>query len=98
MEDTLTINLRPNYPNIYGYFDPKYNEINLCELYYNAPMTGENSKMGTIVHEMSHAAAKTEDHEYGHVKCLSLAINDQDKACNNADNFEYYCEELLDSQ
>ena len=104
MEDGITINLRPYIGDLYGFFKLRYpEEISLCGLYYKAPMKGKNSKMGIIVHEMSHAAAGTDDividrkKQYGHKKCLRLAKDNQIKARMNADNFEYYSEEL-DSQ
>jgi hypothetical protein len=38
-------------------------EIFLCNAFWSAPATGTDSKMGTIVHEMSHfiATADTDD-------------------------------------
>ncbi len=66
--------------------------IYMCDGYFSAPTTGTDSKMGTIVHEMSHAVALTEDYQYGQSDCQNLAINDPTQAVKNADNYEYFAE------
>ena len=68
--------------------------VYLCDGYFTAPTTGRDSKMGTIIHEMSHAVAYTEDIAYGETDCKDLAINNPKDAINNADNHEYFAEHL----
>lgn len=75
-----------------------YQTIYLCESYFAASLTGTDSKMGTIVHEMSHAVAMTDDVRlngisvYGQSGCLNLASKYPTLAANNADNYEYFSE------
>ena len=61
-------------------------------------ISGTDSMMGTIVHEMSHGAAGIKDVKvngvemYGQDNCRYLARNDSKKARNNADNYEHFAE------
>ena len=102
MEEKIYIlHLHPTDNECCGYVKQREpTHIHLCGEYYEAVMRGEDSKMGIIVHEMSHSAAHTEDIEidsepqYGHKNCLRLAREIKEDARKNADNFEYYSEEL----
>ncbi len=69
-------------------------KIYVCRAFWSAPMTGTDSKGGTLVHEMSHfnVVAGTDDHVYGQSGAASLAISDPNKAVDNADNHEYFGE------
>jgi peptidyl-Lys metalloendopeptidase len=69
-------------------------EIFLCRVFWTAPMTGTDSKAGTIIHETSHfnVVAGTNDWAYGQSACRNLAITDPDRAVDNADSHEYYAE------
>jgi len=81
--------------NYYAYVYPASPyKIYLCNAFWNAPMTGTDSKAGTIIHEMSHfyVVASTDDHAYGHTNCKNLASSDPTKAIDNADSHEYFCE------
>lgn len=75
-----------------------YQTIYLCDEYFAADLTGTDSKMGTIVHEMSHAVAYTDDviqngHSvYGQSGCKALAAKYPNLAIKNADNYEYFSE------
>jgi peptidyl-Lys metalloendopeptidase len=68
--------------------------IYVCKAFWSAPMTGTDSKGGTLVHEMSHfnATAGTDDWVYGQSGAASLAISDPNKAVDNADSHEYFGE------
>ncbi|MES2018381.1 MAG: M35 family metallo-endopeptidase [Pseudomonadota bacterium] len=68
--------------------------IYVCKAFWTAPMTGTDSKGGTLVHEMSHfnATAGTDDWVYGQSGAASLAISDPSKAIDNADSHEYFGE------
>jgi peptidyl-Lys metalloendopeptidase len=69
-------------------------KIYVCAVFWQAPATGTDSKMGTLVHEMSHfnVTAGTDDWVYGSSGAASLAISNPDKALDNADNHEYFTE------
>ncbi|PWF44362.1 M35 family metallo-endopeptidase [Massilia glaciei] len=69
-------------------------KIYVCKAFWSAPMTGTDSKGGTMVHEMSHftAVAGTDDWVYGQSGAASLAISDPNKAVDNADSHEYFAE------
>ena len=69
-------------------------EIFVCRAFWSAPLTGTDSKAGTLIHEMSHfnAVAGTDDHVYGQSGAKSLAISDPASALDNADNHEYFAE------
>jgi peptidyl-Lys metalloendopeptidase len=68
--------------------------IYVCKAFWTAPMTGTDSKGGTLVHEMSHfnVVAGTDDWVYGQSGAASLAISDPSKAIDNADSHEYFGE------
>ena len=72
-----------------------------CNAYFSAPTLPTSSsrspydtKMGTVIHELSHAVAYTEDIRYGTSDCKDLAKNYPSKAITNADNYEYFSESL----
>ncbi|GAB2841056.1 M35 family metallo-endopeptidase [Pseudoduganella ginsengisoli] len=69
-------------------------KIYVCKAFWSAPMTGTDSKGGTLVHEMSHfnVVAGTDDHVYGQSGAAQLAITDPDTALDNADSHEYFGE------
>jgi peptidyl-Lys metalloendopeptidase len=77
----------------YVYSNRPY-EIHLCGAFWNAPMTGTDSKAGTLIHEMSHFSivAGTGDYAYGQTACKNLAISNPTNATRNADNHEYFAE------
>jgi peptidyl-Lys metalloendopeptidase len=75
---------------VYAYTYKNSTTIWLCDQFQAAPMTGSDSKAGTIVHEHSHASAGTDDLTYGQANCRQLAITDPDRAIRNADSHEYY--------
>jgi hypothetical protein len=81
--------------NVYAYVYPNqpYN-IYLCGAFWAAPMTGTDSKAGTLIHEMSHfnVVAGTDDLAYGQTAARNLAINNPDGAVQNADSHEYFAE------
>ena len=81
--------------------------IYLCDLFFASTVDGEDSKMGTIVHEISHAsAARTDDvrikkdgkvlEAYGKQICHDLARDYPEKARKNGDNYQYFAEAQQD--
>ncbi|SFU99017.1 M35 family metallo-endopeptidase [Pseudoduganella namucuonensis] len=69
-------------------------KIYVCKAFWTAPLTGTDSKGGTLVHEMSHfnAVAGTDDWAYGQSAASSLAISNPTQAIDNADSHEYFGE------
>ena len=68
--------------------------IHVCKAFWTAPMTGTDSKGGTLVHEMSHftVVAGTDDWAYGQGAAAALAGSHPDRAIDNADSHEYFGE------
>jgi peptidyl-Lys metalloendopeptidase len=82
---------RPWYAFVYP--DRPYT-IHVCKAFWTAPMTGTDSKGGTLVHEMSHftVVAGTDDWVYGQAAAAALAGSHPDRAIDNADSHEYFGE------
>ncbi|MBQ0957545.1 peptidase M35 [Ideonella sp. 4Y11] len=91
----LTLDCSCSDPGVYAYVYPNdpY-KIYLCGAFWSAPMTGTDSKAGTLIHEMSHftVVAGTNDWAYGQTAAKALAINNPDRAVDNADSHEYFAE------
>jgi len=90
----VTINCSCN-QSYYAYVYPtRPYEIFVCRAFWSAPVTGTDSKAGTLIHEMSHfnVVAGTDDHVYGQTGAKNLAISDPASALDNADNHEYFAE------
>jgi peptidyl-Lys metalloendopeptidase len=80
---------------VYAYVYPSQPyKVYLCPAFWSAPMTGTDSKAGTLVHELTHftVVAATQDHAYGQSAAASLAISSPAKAIKNADSHEYFVE------
>lgn len=69
-------------------------QIYVCSAFWTAPLTGTDSKAGTLVHETSHfdIVANTDDVVYGQSGAKNLAISNPDDALRNADSHEYFGE------
>ena len=69
-------------------------KIYVCNAFWSAPLTGTDSKGGTLVHEMSHftVVAGTDDWAYGQSAAAALAISNPARAVDNADTHEYFSE------
>lgn len=91
----LTLDCSCNDNGVYAYVYPNAPyKIYLCGAFWAAPMTGTDSKAGTLIHEMSHftVVAGTNDWAYGQTAAKALAINNPDRAVDNADSHEYFAE------
>jgi peptidyl-Lys metalloendopeptidase len=91
----VTVDCKCRKPNVYAYVYPAQPyKIYVCGAFWNAPMSGTDSKGGTLVHEMSHfnVVAATDDWAYGQSAAKALAISDPAKALDNADSHEYFAE------
>ena len=81
--------------NYYAYVYPnRPYEITVCRVFWQAPLSGTDSKAGTLIHEMSHfdVVAGTDDVVYGQSGAKNLAISDPNAAVTNADSHEYFAE------
>lgn len=76
--------------NWYAYTFKGDTRIWMCDLFWSSPATGTDSRAGTVLHEHTHATARTEDIKYGQRRCRQLAVDDPDTALKNADSYEYY--------
>ncbi len=97
INETVTFNCAcdPAYASAFAYVFPHLPyEVYLCNAFWNAPLTGTDSRGGTIIHEVSHftVVADTDDNAYGHTACKNLAISDPARAIQNADSHEYFAE------
>ncbi len=94
-DETLQFNCNCNEAGIYAFVYPAFPySITLCPEFRNAPPNGENSRAGTIIHEISHftVVADTDDHAYSHQGTQALAISSPNLAVANADSHEYFAE------
>ena len=81
--------------NMFGYAVFGKGKITLCYKYlHDSEQSGFDSKMGVIIHEMTHSVSNIKDIAgyYGITKCQLLARDDPAKAIDNADNYEYFSE------
>jgi peptidyl-Lys metalloendopeptidase len=79
----------------YAYVHPnRPYTIHVCKAFWTAPLTGTDSRAGTLVHEMSHftVVAGTDDWAYGQNAAAALAGSDPARAVDNADSHEYFGE------
>src|SRR5258708_2689285 len=69
--------------------------VGFCAGFFRSALTGEDSRFGTVIHELSHLAAHTQDHAYGRTNARALASAKQgNRAADNADTYEYFVETL----
>jgi hypothetical protein len=78
----------------YAYTMNASGAMGFCELFFRARSEGWDSRAGIVVHEVSHAAARTRDTAYSTRGAAVLAKDDPAAAANNADNYEYFVESL----
>ncbi|WP_425623796.1 M35 family metallo-endopeptidase [Agrobacterium radiobacter] len=72
----------------------KKDYIGLCAAFFKAPLTGEDSRSGTLLHELTHVVAGTQDYTYGRTNAQKRAAGNPNEAVNNADNYEFFMEDL----
>lgn len=73
---------------------PAARTLGVCPAFFRARRTGVDSRWGILIHEATHIAAGTDDHAYGVDGALRLAKQDPRRAAENADNYEYFVEQL----
>jgi len=93
---TLTYDCRCDDASLYAYVYPsRPGDVFLCPAFFAAPVLGTDSQAGTLVHELSHFAVAnggTHDHVYGQHAVARLALDDPERAIDNADSYEYFAE------
>lgn len=82
------------FSGVYAYVYPQQvpPTVYVCDGFWGAPMTGVDTKPGTLIHEMSHVLSGTDDYAYGQSDAHTLAVTNPALAIDNADNHEYYGE------
>jgi len=81
----------------YVYPNDLSHTIYCCSVFWTVPVEGGyDTKAGTLIHELSHFnnICGTDDWAYGVTNARALARSNPDRAINNADNYEYFCESL----
>lgn len=68
--------------------------IALCKGFFEAPLRGEDSQVGTLLHELTHLVANTNDYTYGREDARKRADGNPNDAVVNADSYEYFMEDL----
>ncbi|KAF9446109.1 deuterolysin M35 metalloprotease [Macrolepiota fuliginosa MF-IS2] len=92
---TFTYDCSCNDVGTYAYVYPTdFGHIYLCGAFWNAPLTGKDSRAGTIIHESSHFTKNggSQDYVYGQTAAKSLAVSNPSHAVMNADSHEYFTE------
>lgn len=79
---------------IVAYAIPATGAMGFCQRFFRMPERGLDSRFGTVVHELSHVVADTEDFVYGPRRAEALARENGGLAVRNADNFQYFVESV----
>ena len=80
-------------PGYYASATHPWDYIAFCGSFFSAPDRGDDTKKGTVLHELTHMILNTEDHVYGQEEAMKLAATPQ-RALENADSYEYFVEGL----
>lgn len=82
----------------YGYINKHGTLIYLCRPFQESRLSGADSRIGILFHELSHVYAGTQDIKMGTLGyserelCIKLAKEDQKQAVRNADSYEFFLE------
>jgi peptidyl-Lys metalloendopeptidase len=79
---------------IVAYAMPATGAMGFCPRFFRMPERGLDSRFGTVVHELSHVVADTEDFAYGPRRAEALARENPGLAVRNADNLQYFVESV----
>lgn len=93
--ETLQFNCGCTESGIFAFVYPAIPySITLCPSFRTASVNGQDSRAGTIIHELSHfvVVANTDDHVYGQDGARTLARSNPELAVSNADSYEYFAE------
>lgn len=91
---TITFECDDSVPYFAYVYPSQPYDVYLGQAFWSAPMTGTDSKAGTIIHEVSHfnVVAATDDVVYGQSAARNLARTNPSNAVRNADSHEYFAE------
>lgn len=78
-----------------GYSRPASGALGFCQAFFSAGNRGQDSRLGVVVHEVSHISIGTADVAYQPRQALILAKDDPAGAARNADSYEYLVESLF---
>ncbi|VUC32993.1 unnamed protein product [Clonostachys rosea] len=82
---------------VLAYVGNTYGDVKICSVYFTGwPATGHRSQWDTLIHEATHLrdVLGTSDHGYGVDLCKQFALEDPDKAVDNADNHARFAVEV----
>lgn len=77
-----------------GYMRPGPQVVGVCPSFFRAGRERQDSRFGILIHEFSHLGGNTQDYVYQPRAARLLAKSNWERAANNADNYEYFIEEL----
>ena len=77
-----------------AYTYPDCRKVWMCSDFFDLEQaSGEMSQLGVVLHEFTHAVAKTKDTAYWSEDCLELAKNKALEATNNADSYRLFTQD-----
>ena len=80
-------------PGVYAFTYKNSRKIYLCQVYLDsADLLGVDTKLCTLVHELTHAIRSLDDVQYGRTNCLNLANSNPSDAIRNGDSYCYFSE------
>lgn len=79
---------------IAAYAVPMSGALGFCVRFFRMPDAGFDSRFGTVIHEVSHLVADTEDFAYGPRRVEALARENPGLAARNADSYQYFVETI----
>ncbi|KAJ3516853.1 hypothetical protein NMY22_g14110 [Coprinellus aureogranulatus] len=84
-------------PDVYAYvYGDIFGVMHLCGAFWTSPVSGADSMGGTMIHEASHYNRNggTDDIVYGRPDAMELARTTPASAIRNADNYEFFAENV----
>lgn len=81
-------------PGDYASTANPWDYIAFCGSFFTAPDSGDDTKKGAVLHELTHMILNTKDHVYGQQAAMKLAASTPQRALQNADSYEYFVEGL----
>lgn len=79
---------------IFAYAMPSTGAMGFCAAFFRTGQSGQDSRLGIVVHEVSHIAIRTRDARYQPQGARELGKTEPATAAMNADSYEYFVESL----
>lgn len=76
--------------------DPLHEAMVVCDPFFTSSRTPDNTKWGSMLHEVTHIAFGSVDHAYAHRAVLDLPFNSAATALINAENYRQFAEKVVD--